>query len=152
MKKLLIILVLLILLLGAGGGGAYWWFFMREAGQGAEAGDGAPEGAPNDPAVYVELEALTIPVIRGGAVAKYVLLQISLEVEDLAAREEVQERMPRLVDAFLRDLHAYFASVPLDSPLNARTVKARLLAIANRITGGGVVREVLIQGAYEKTN
>ncbi|MBP5855793.1 hypothetical protein KAJ83_02150 [Marivibrio halodurans] len=152
MKKLLIILVLLILLLGAGGGGAYWWFLMRDAGEGHEASDAAPDDGPGEPAVYVELEALTIPVIRGGAVAKYVLLQISLEVEDLAAREEIQERMPRLMDAFLRDLHAYFASVPLDSPLNVRTVKARLRAIADRIVGADVVREVLIQGAYEKTN
>ncbi|MEQ8449983.1 MAG: hypothetical protein RIB97_09895 [Nitratireductor sp.] len=144
MKKLILI-VLILLLLAGGGGGAYWWFFMRGAD-----GAAAPEPPPPEPAVFVEMEALTIPVIRGGAVAKYVLLKVSLEVEDEGAREAVVERMPRLKDAFLRDLHAYFASIPLDSPLNVRTVKTRLKRVADGIVGRGVVREVLIQGAFEK--
>ena len=144
MKKLILIVVLLLLLAG-GGGGAYWWFFMR-------GGDPAAEEAPPppEPAVFVEMEPLTIPVIRGGAVAKYVLLKLSLEVEDAGAQQEVEERMPRLKDAFLRDLHAYFASIPLDSPLNVRTVKKRLQRVCDRTVGPGVVQEVLLQGAFEK--
>ena len=148
MKKLIVLLLVLILLLGAGGGGAYWWFFLRAADEMAE-----PEAPPPpDPPVFVQLEALTVPVIRGGAVAKYVLLKIALEVEDEGAKAEIEERMPRLMDAFLRDLHAYFAGVPLDSPLNARTVKRRLQRVADGVTGPGVVEGVLIQGAYEKKN
>jgi len=143
MKKLILI-VLVLLLLAGGGGGGYWWFFMRGA-------DEAAAPPPPEPAVFVEMEALTIPVIRGGAVAKYVLLQVALEVEDEEARQDVIDRMPRLKDAFLRDLHAYFASTPLDSPLNVRTVKTRLKRVAGRIVGPEIVREVLIQGAFEKT-
>jgi flagellar FliL protein len=150
MKKLVIILILLLLLGGGLGGGAYWWFFMD--GASLVLGDAEPEPEPEIPRIYVEMNALTIPVIRGGAVAKYILLQISLEVPDESAREEVIDRMPRLQDAFLRDLHAYFASIPLDSPLNVRTVKQRLQRIADRKVGAGIVDEVLIQGAFEKKN
>lgn len=145
MKKLILI-VLVLLLLAGGGGGAYWWFFMRAADETADAPPPPPE-----PAVFVEMDALTIPVIRGGAVAKYVLLKLSLQVEDEGARQEVIDRMPRLQDAFLRDLHGYFASIPLDSPLNVRTVKRRLKRVCDRFVGAGVVQEVLIQGAFEKT-
>jgi flagellar FliL protein len=147
-KKLIILLVLLILLLGGAGGGAYWWFFLREG-----ANEALPEKAPPPPPpVFVEMEALTVPVIRGGAVAKYVLLKVTLEVDGQAARADVMDRMPRLKDAFLRDLHAYFASVPLDSPLNVRTVKQRLQRVADKYAGRGVVEDILIQGAYEKKN
>lgn len=145
MKKLLIFGLLGLLLLG-GGGGAYWWFMMRDAGE--EAAEAEPP--PQDPPVFLELDSLTIPVIRSGSIARYVLLKITLEVEDQGARDEVVDRMPRLKDAFLRDLHDYFASIPLDSPVNVRTVKQRLQRVADRQAGPGVVKDVLIQGAFEK--
>ncbi|MCR9219585.1 MAG: hypothetical protein NXI21_05100 [Alphaproteobacteria bacterium] len=145
MKKLLIFGLLGLLLLG-GGGGAYWWFMLRDAGE--EAAEAEPP--PQDPPVFLELDSLTIPVIRSGSIVKYVLLKITLEVEDQGARDEVVDRMPRLKDAFLRDLHDYFASIPLDSPVNVRTVKQRLQRVADRQAGPGVVKDVLIQGAFEK--
>lgn len=146
MKKILLLVVLLLLLAG-GGGGAYWWFFLGGMGDIEAAEEEAP---PAEPPVFVELDSLTVPVIRGGAVAKYILLKMTLEVADEAAREAVVERMPRLMDAYLRDLHQYFASVPVDSPLNVRIVKRRLLEISRRIAGAERVDDILIQGAFQK--
>lgn len=144
MKKFVVILVVLLLLAGAGGG-AYWWLFMRGGEPAAEQAE--PEAEP----LYVELDPLTVPVIRGGAVAKYILLEVTLEVADPAAQELIDARMPRLKDAFLRDLHAFFAARPLDAALNVRTVKKRLMGVSARVLGEGRVVDVLIEGAFEKT-
>ena len=147
MKKLIVIALVALLLLG-GGGGAYWWFMLRGAAEDvAEEAEEAPPPAP----VYVDLAPLTVPVIRGGAVKRYVLLKVTLEVADEAAKATVEERMPLVMDRCLRALHKHFASIPVDAPLNVRTVKKRLRAAAGEVVAPALIEAVLIQGAFEKT-
>lgn len=147
MKKLILLLIL-VLLLAAGGGGAYWWFFL--GGLDIPVAEQVEEPEQENKPIFIDLESLTIPVIRGGAVAKYILLRVTLEVEDAAAEEQVKDRMPLLMDAYIRDLHHYFASIPINDKLNVRTVKRRMQRVSDRIVGPGVVSGILIQGAFEK--
>ncbi len=148
MKKLIIIALGVLLLLG-GGGGAYWWFMLRGAAEDPAAQ--AEEAPPAPEPVYIDLAPLTVPVIRGGAVKRYVLLKVTLEVADEAAKATVEERMPLIMDRCLRALHKYFASVPVDAPLNVRAVKKRLRAAAGDVLAPDTIKAVLIQGAFEKT-
>ena len=81
--------------------------------------------------------------------AQYVVLVVNLEVANDKNAETVQSEMPRLRDAFVLELNALAAMRSPDQLLiNVARVKARLLAGATRVTGPGVVRDVLIQLAH----
>ncbi len=142
MKKVLVIVILLAVL---GGGGFFAWTkFMG----GDAPVDGSLQASGSDP-VYVEMDPLTAPFIRDGKFAQYVVLVVNLEVANEKNAEIVQNEMPRLRDAFVRELHALAAMRPADQRLiNVARVKARLLAGANRVAGPGVIRDVLIQLAH----
>jgi hypothetical protein len=60
--------------------------------------------------------------------------------------------MPYLRDAFLTRLHDLMGRRSRDGRTFApEVVKRRLLAESERVPGAGVVRDVLVQGAFEKT-
>src|SRR3546814_9341724 len=102
MIKRLIVMVATVVLLG-GGGAATWLFFSKPEPSGEE------PAAVVDP-TFINIGALSIPVIRGGQVRKYVLLHLTLELVDRKAKALAEEAMPRLRDAFLQDLYGYFAN------------------------------------------
>ncbi|RED53370.1 hypothetical protein [Aestuariispira insulae] len=148
MKKLIIIMLILILLLGGGGGGAYYYLYVMNAPE-----ENVVEEAPlPPPPEFEEMDSISIPVIRNGRVMKFVLLKTALELVDSDAREKVERYRPRLKDAYLRELHDYFSTVPVDKPINVRAVTARLMRASRHVLGRGVVTDILIQGVYEKKN
>ncbi len=147
MKKIIIIIVIL-LLLGGGGAAGYYFFLMPK--------DEKPtsEAISQDKTEYqtVRFDALSVPVIRQGRVAKYVTIKIMLEIEPDFPIKLLTDSMPRLRDSSLRTMHDYFASVAIDAPINIRTLKKRLLRAMNMAIGKGVIANILIQGVYEKKN
>lgn len=147
MKKIIVILLLLIILGGAGGG-AYWWFFMR--GQDGMEEEVEEEVDLGPPPIFVEIPALTVPVIRGGNVMRYIVLKISLEAADASAEQTIIERTPGLRNAYLRDLHGYFSTIPVSERLNVTPVKKRLGRVTKTILGRGLVKEILITNAFTK--
>ena len=145
MKKIIIILVVL-LLLGGGGGAAYFFLFMQDEEEMVEVAP-LPEALDTVP-----LSALSIPVIRQGRVAKYVMIKVELELMAGVSGEKILLAEPRLRDSCLRELHDYFASIPVEAPINIRTVKKRLMRAVRDVLGNESITEVLIQGVYEKKN
>lgn len=148
MKKLIILLLVLLLLLGGAGGGAYYYFFIKPE-QDAATRQVEEEALPPPPE-FVELDSLSVPVIRNGRVVKFVLLKIAVELADGDYRDIVEENMPRVTDAFLRELHGYFATVPVDDPINVRAITVRLMRASRRVFGRGVITDILVQGVYER--
>ena len=147
MKKLLLIVLPVLLLLGSAGGGAYYWFVLRVAAE--EPAEPEPPPPPPDPEL-VQLDSITIPVIRQGAVQKYVLLKVTLQLADQDGKELALQVMPRIKDETYRALHAYFAAAPLDRPISIVALKNRLKKVAVRNIGSGPLVDVLIEGIYEK--
>ncbi len=148
MKKWIFI-ALAFLLLAAGGGAAAWYFlFQEEFGETAEAML-APLTS-QEPEI-MEMQALSIPVIRNGELQKYVLINVSLELDGPESRVFVYARMAKLEDAFFRDLHGYFGSVADPSKVNVRLLTVRLYRQAVRILGEERLKKVHIIGAYERT-
>lgn len=145
MKKILILLVVLLLI----GGGAAYYFFVMQAPETEEVEEAPP---PAEAMETATLDALSIPVIRQGAVVKYVMVKIVLELHPDMSEEKIKLAEPRIRDSCLRELHAYFASVPTDSPINIRSVKKRLLRAVRNVVGKNAVSDVFIQGVYEKKN
>ena len=144
--KLIIILVFL-LLVAAGGGGAYYYFFILSA----EQDEMAEEPPPPPPDIrFIEMDPLRIPVLRGGAVVNYVVLNITLETIGPDNEELATALIPRLTNAYLTDLNGYFATVPVEDRILVKAIKRRLQIIANRTLGPGTVSDVLIQNAFKQ--
>jgi hypothetical protein len=72
------------------------------------------------------------------------MMMVQLEVAPENS-PKVEAIMPRIQDAFIRDLHA----TPIGNPQgwypgDIETVRRRLMAQANRVAGQGVVFDILI--------
>lgn len=147
MKKLFLIIIPVLLLFGSAGGAAYYWFVLKDATE--EIAEPEPPPPPPDPEL-VPLDSLTIPVIRQGAVQKYILLKITLQVMDQDGKELAIQVMPRINEETFLSLHDYFAAAPLDQPISIVAIKRRLRKIAEKNIGSQNLVDVLIEGIYEK--
>ena len=87
---------LVVLLLGA----AY-----SPAWAGGAAATESEEGAVQK-GIYVTLDPMIVPVIANGVVQRHLTLQLQLEMRDIESDRRLQKRFPKLVDAFLSELHA----------------------------------------------
>ena len=103
MKKIVIIGAA-VLLLGGGGAGA---FMMMGGDDKAAKGEIAmPEIVMSKDPVYLRLDGLTAPIMKGTHVRHYIFLNISIEMVDDGARSDASSLKPRLHDAFLREFYS----------------------------------------------
>ena len=147
MNRIVIIIIAIFVIAGAGG--AIWYFFMQAD---APIEDQTGENKSSlEEAEFVDIENLSIPVIREGRVDRYILISVSLEMRDQDSKALGDEAFPRLKDAVFSQLYSYFSVQQSgQSGINVAQVKARLLWAAERAIGKGHVRQVIIQGAYER--
>ena len=150
--KLIIILVIVAVLLLGGGGAAY---FFRDALFGAETSE--TQAAAKLPikkatnAQFVDLETINIAIIRNRRVVKHVILQVSLEIANEEVRAAVTNALPRIKDAFIKDMYDYYAIAPVkDNGVNVEAIKKRLKRTVATVVRNGSVTDVLIQGAIER--
>lgn len=145
-KKIIIGGLAGVLLLGGGAAGAYV-FFGSEPEIVGEAAAETPAAEAEEP-VYVEMQPLSAPVMRNKRVRYYIHMKVSLQVAGEEAKLKVYQHMPRLRDAFVRELHARSVTRGRDDQsVDFGTVKARLLAQSESVLGAGVVTDVLVTGA-----
>ena len=147
MNRIVIIIIAIFVIAGAGG--AIWYFFMQAD---APIEDQTGENKSSlEEAEFVDIENLSIPVIREGRVDRYILISVSLEMRYQDSKALGDEAFPRLKDAVFSQLYSYFSVQQSgQSGINVAQVKARLLWAAERAIGKGHVRQVIIQGAYER--
>jgi flagellar basal body-associated protein FliL len=140
MKKLLPILLVLIL-----AGGAAWWFLLREAepeSEGAEHHESAALGPS-----FIDLDPLTVPVVRDGVVERVVRIDLSLELKESMPALQAEQSAPRLTDVFVVELYALLAHRRMEEQrYDTAIIKKRLQAASDRLLGPGVVAAVLVQG------
>lgn len=146
MKKFLILFVLVLLLAG-GGFAAY--VFLVPGGDEILASEPEPPPPPPEP-MLVPIDPMTIPVIRQGTVRKYVLLKLTLQLTDQDSKERAMVAMPRIKDETFRNMHAYFAGVPVDAPVSLAAIKRRIRTVAEQSLGKDSIVDVLVEGVYEK--
>ena len=146
MKRIILIVVAVLLIAGAGA--AAWFFFVKAKPEDHVRDD--PHETAGKPE-FLDVDSLSVPVIRDGRLQKYIMLRLTLELKDAKAKSAAKEAMPLVKDAYLRDLHGYFADQPpKDDGIDVRVVKARLMRVSERLFGEGQVVNVLIQGAFER--
>lgn len=123
-------------------------FFMALAVTGTvRAAEKAEQAAAGPSVQFVELNPLILPIIGDRGVMQVISLVVSVEVDSEEKAEQVRKYSPRLTDAFLSDLYGTFSNVADanggDVPI--AYIKERLSALSNKVLGGPIVSDVLLQ-------
>lgn len=143
-------IVLLAGALALGAAPAHAGGAKKEEAHGKDDGGHGKKGQPETS--FVQLDPFVVPVIRNGQLQRHVTLSLAIEAKDPASRAKVEAAMPRVRDAFARDLHAFLAVVPYDgSGALLQSMTQRLARVAERAVGGGLIKAVLLQGAVDRT-
>ena len=143
MKKLVIALVLIVMIAG----GTVTALKFLKLGPFAEPENMVEKKAPViEPPKFVDVPALNIPLFVQDKVAGIVLVQLKLETKNEANQIKVTRILPRLNDAFIRELHSFIPRLLKKTKrLDVFILKKRLLMVSDRVAGKGVVTNVLIQ-------
>lgn len=111
-----------------------------------------PLAAPAKPE-FVEIKAIVIPVIHHRELSGHFIFEIVLELEEGVQREDIMAFEPRMRDAMITDMKRYAERHPdiLDRADMGR-MKRVLQAAIERIAGEGLVRDVLFEHIYQRSN
>jgi flagellar basal body-associated protein FliL len=95
---------------------------------------------------YMQLEGITVPKIQGNTVERLLTYILVVEFADAETRERAKLIMPRLMDAFVRDLHI-LSSRPgtAEEGVDLAVVKRYLIASGGRVMGPDAVKDVLVE-------
>lgn len=119
------------------------------APRGEEIADAEPP-EPSEPPRFIDMDPLVVAVFSGDNVAGTVQIQIKLETMGAENEEHINQIMPRLSDAFLRDLYSYIPRLlEKQGSVDVLVVKKRLQRIAAKVAGEGRVDNVLVQSVTE---
>jgi flagellar protein FliL len=152
MKKLLFIL-LPLLLLGGGGAGA-WFFFLKAPAEDDKAAAAAPAEDPHKAeakAVFVDVGEIIVPVYGRDGKDKLMVVRFQLEIGEVMPVDDVRYMLPRLRDAYIGTLSTLAGRGELveESQRNA-TIKHALKLASDRVLGPDVIKDVLLQRAWQQ--
>ncbi len=152
--KIVIILVAALLILGGGAAGAMYFLQVGPFAPPPVADGDQPKEPPStmldlDNTSFMDMDTLVIPVLGTGKSRSFYLdIRIELASRD---RSAAALQKVRLHDAFLRDMFVFLPQHLKQRPtVDLNAVKGRLLILAQQILGVELVRDVLIQAAYER--
>ncbi|MCH7485743.1 MAG: hypothetical protein IIC04_02020 [Proteobacteria bacterium] len=143
MKKILITFVALIMLAGGG----FSALKALKMGPFAEEGEVSEEEAPPpEPPRIIDFDPLYLPIFQGDRVAATIQIQFRLETVGEENEARIIKLLPRLNDAFLRDLYVFIpALLKKTNKIDPEIIRNRLHQVGARITGKGVIKGVIIQ-------
>lgn len=122
-------------------------------GKGGKSDPNAPpsiQPAPGAPS-YVVVPLFVIPVIEGGQVTRQVSIGVGLELVKGKTLQDIKPKETVLVDGFFKELYGLFGQrASADRLADPPIIKARLMRVADRILGPGVVQQVLILQLFER--
>jgi flagellar basal body-associated protein FliL len=142
-------LVILLIIVAAvlGGGGYTAWTLYREPLKGAVEN---MLKAKEPPGLQLALDPITLPLFKGGQPDRFLIMEMTLVVAGDQGLLTATRLKPRIIDAFLLYLNA-LAQLSIEPGLNDLDfVKGRLLIVCERVTGPGVVRDILFKNAFER--
>lgn len=99
---------------------------------------------------FLDMDPLIIPVFAGNEVAGTIRIQVKLETMGVENERFLESIMPRLSDAFLRDLYSFIPrTLKKQGNIEIAIVKLRLQRVVDKVAGEGLVDNVLIQSISE---
>lgn len=152
MKKIILLVLALLVLVGAGVGG-YVMFGPKAHKEGEEHVEEKPKKKERSgPPVYVQVGPMIVPVLGAKTVEQNIMITISLEVDDDSVKEEVRQKSPRLVDAYVQALYGGIdkGQVIDGQVLNIPALKNKLMETTEKVLGPDVAHDVLIQSVSQR--
>ena len=147
MKKLVIAVAIMLMLAGATIS-VLKWLGIGPFGDPAEVE--ATGTTPDEPLHFVTMDVLVIPIFQGEKVAATVQIQLKLEATNVENASEIARLLPRLYDAFLRDLYGFIPRhLRKKERLDVALIKDRLQLVGDKVAGPGVIKSVLVQAVLE---
>ncbi len=147
MKKLVIAVAIMLMLAGATIS-VLKWLGIGPFGDPAEVE--ATGTTPDEPLHFVTMDVLVIPIFQGDKVTATVQIQLKLEAADVESASEIARLLPRLNDAFLRDLYGFIPRhLRKKERLDLALIKDRLQMVGDKVAGPGVIKSVLVQAVLE---
>ncbi|MBL6932820.1 MAG: hypothetical protein ISR45_07710 [Rhodospirillales bacterium] len=106
---------------------------------------------PDVPPVAIEMEAMNIPIFADDRVAATVMIKMSVEVIGPDNEEKVTKLLPRLGDAFFKDLYSFIPRViRRQNKLNASILSERLKMTGDQVMGPNVINKIIINEVTER--
>lgn len=150
MVRVIAVVVAVILMIAGGAVGIMKQLelgpFAPDNGEAAQTADAAPPEPPR----FMDMDPLVIPLFAGDAVAGRIQIQIKLETTGAENEEYLTRIMPRLTDAFLRELYNYLPRLlSKQGSVDVFLIKKRLQRVADKTAGEGRIDNILIQSVTE---
>ncbi len=102
------------------------------------------------PPRFITMDPILVPIFRGDVVAATIQLQVQIETR-AESEAAINKQMPRLKDAYIRDLHSYVPRLlRKQKDLDIAALKRRLIIIGSRTIGKGLIDGILIQSALNR--
>ena len=156
MKKLVIIFA--VLMMAAGGTVSVMKtmelgpFAPEAVAEGEGDGKAAQKRSQEDPPRFVDVEPLNIPVFHEDRVAATVQIQLKLEAIGEENEEQIIRLLPRISDAFLRDMHAFIPRLlKKEERIDVIIIKKRLQIISERLVGPDLINNILVQSISDSS-
>jgi len=149
-KKIVIVFSVLLMLSGAAISVMKWLQVGPFADVPEEDVLAAP-AVPDVPPVAIEMEDLVIPIFAEDRVAATVMIKLHLETVGPDNEDKVTKLLPRISDAFLRDLYAFIPRViRRQNKLNASILVERMKMTGAKVMGPDVIHNVIIDQVVER--
>lgn len=110
------------------------------------AGAAAPKPAPVEPARFIDLDPLIIPIFHGDSVVTTIQIAVKLETTGSANEGRINRLKPRISDAFIKDLYSFIPRLlQSQERVNVFIIKKRLQMVSEKVAGKGLIDDVLVQ-------
>ena len=101
---------------------------------------------------YVVIDPMYATIIEGNKPRGLLMVELGLDVPDVALRERVNHALPALRDAYVRSLIAYGATaVRAWRQPSVDDIAARMQAVTDRLVGGPGAKVLMAQTAMRVT-
>ena len=93
---------------------------------------------------------MIIPIFNDQKVAR--TIQITVKLETIGSKNEarINKILPRLNDAYIRDLYAFVPRLLMkEERIDVFAIKGRMQLVSDKVVGPGVVEGVLVQSAVD---
>jgi len=101
---------------------------------------------------YIKMDPIQVPVFQDNGVAGTILIHYKIEVTSLDNEHKVFKAKRQIGDALIQDFSYYIPrTLRNNKTLDVTLIKYRIMMIANRLLGKGIVNDALIQ-AMTSTN
>ena len=146
-KKIVIIFAVILMVTGAAISILKW----LKIGPFSEEAQKVEEVVVDPVPISIDMDRLTVPIFSEDRVAATVLIDFKIEAMGFENQEKITKLLPRISDAFFKDLYIFIPRVLRgQNKLSKNLLAKRMEHIGDKIVGDGVLHSVSITEVSER--